>query len=119
MNTAQQIVDELEAYYGEISRQFDSDNPTELITKLERRCQLLARSAVLLADAQFVHDKARGEASEKAGDMAATALREHLTGACAYEARLLKLADRLNATIVHQIDSIRTMISYSKMVMNQ
>ena len=119
MNTAQEVVDELEAYYGEISNKFDSDNPTELITKLERRCQLLARSAVLLADAQFIHDRARGDASEKATELSATELREYLTGKCAYEARLLKLADRLNSTIVHQIDSIRTMISYTKMVMNQ
>ena len=117
MNTATEVSDELETYYDEISRKFDQDNPTELITHLERRCQLLARSAVLLADAQFIHDKARGEAASGV-DMPATALREYLLGKCADEARLLKLADRLNSTIVHQIDSIRTMISYTKQLMN-
>ena len=119
--TAQEIADELEDYYGQISSQIDKDNPTGLIDDLGKRCQLLARSAVLLADAQFIHNKARGAECNAPGvpEMTATLMREYLTGACASEARLVTLAERLNSTLVHQIDSIRTMISYTKMVMNQ
>ena len=118
--TAQEIADELDDYYGQISSPIDKDNPTGLIDDLGKRCQLLARSAVLLADAQFIHDKARGMECDAPGvaGMSATLMREYLTGACASEARLVTLAERLNSTLVHQVDSLRTMISYVKQTMN-
>lgn len=113
--TAVEMAKEIDGYYGFLSEAIDKDNPSGLVADLDRRCQILARSAVLLADAQRILDRARGEAAHKLPpDMSATLAREHLNFVCADEARLLKLADRLNATLVHQIDAIRSVLSWEK-----
>lgn len=112
--TKEALTQELAGLYKSIGMGFDKSSPETLMAELEYRCQWLARSAELVAEAQFIHDKARGAASEKYLDVSATVLREVLTRDCAEEARLLKLAERLNATLTHQIDAIRTVVSFEK-----
>jgi hypothetical protein len=92
--------------------------PSGMMDELEYRIEWLARSAELLADAQHAYDKARGEAAEAAWKLSlnATQGRDYITGQCADANRLLTLADKLNSTLVHQIDAIRTMLSYEKML---
>ena len=110
---ALKIAKEISEIYENISQPLDL-TPTGLIAELDHRCQWLARSSQLEADCQFIHARARGKACELYPKVSATVLKEFLSRDCAEEARLLKLADRLNSTIVHQMDSIRTLISYEK-----
>lgn len=112
--TKESLLEELSQLYKSIGMGFDRSSPETLIAEGEYRSQWLARSAELAAEAQFIHDKARGLASEKYMDVSATIMREFVGRDCADEARILKLAERLNATLVHQMDMIRTIISFEK-----
>ena len=85
-----------------------------LCTELDIASQKLARSAELLADAQFIADKKRGEVAEKNRDESATLLREIIVGELADENRLLKLCEKLNSALVHRIESIRSILSAEK-----
>lgn len=92
-----------------------STETEELPVELDNRCQWLARSAEIYAQVQYIHDKARGDAAEKHHKVSsATLLRELINRDTADEARVLTLAAKLNSTIVHQIDAIRTRLSYEK-----
>ena len=110
---ALKIAKEISEIYENVSQPLDL-TPTGLIAELDHRCQWLARSSQLEADCQFIHDRARGKNCEKYLKVTATIMRELLAKDCAEESRLLKLADRLNSTVTHQMDSIRTLISYEK-----
>lgn len=110
--------DEMSGLYDSIKNPIARD-PEGLLNELDYRCQWLARSAEILADCQGESDKARGEAAEKAYSMGfgGNLAKDFIAGLCHEQARMLKLAEKLNATLVHQIDSIRTMISYEKQQM--
>jgi hypothetical protein len=112
--TKEALLKEVSELYKSVGMGFDRSSPETLISEGEYRSQWLARSAELVGEAQFIHDKARGAASEKYMDVKATLMREFVGRDCADEARLLKLAERLNATITHQCDMIRTIISFEK-----
>lgn len=112
--TKEALVKEIGELYKSIGMGFDRSSPETLIAELDYRSQWLARSAELVGEAQFIHDTTRGKASEKYLDVSATVLREVLSRDCAEEAKILKLAERLNSTLTHQIDAIRTIISFEK-----
>lgn len=90
--------------------------PLALIDELDYRCAWLARSSELLADAQLSHDRKMGDESEKliSRDLSPSIVGTILRGLCAEEKRTLTLAERLNSTLVHQIDAIRSILSYEK-----
>lgn len=111
--TALELAEEIGQLYGLLKDGLDR-SPQGLLTELDTRCQWLARSAELEAEAQYIHDRARGEVSEKNPDLNATRLREVLSRDCADEARLVKLAERLHTTLCYQMDSIRSILSYEK-----
>jgi DNA-binding SARP family transcriptional activator len=110
---AEELAQELKSLYDSLGP-FDRGNIEGLMADLDYTNQWLSRSAELLAEAQYHHDKARGDASENHMDATATLLRELLGRDCASEARMLKLAERLNATLCHRIDSLRSLISLEK-----
>jgi len=56
----------------------------------------------------------KGEVAQKHLDETATVMRYLIDSETSTEARLCKHLDRLNSAIVHQIDAIRTQISYHK-----
>jgi hypothetical protein len=109
------IVDEIAGIYDRIKKPIARD-PVGLLDELEARCVWLARSAELVADCQGIADKARGVAAEKAYEMGygGNLAKDYITGVCCDETRLLRLAEKVNTTIMHQMDSIRTMVSFEK-----
>ena len=117
MPQGSQITDSLKLAM-ELSQIYESIKPeldkTQLLAELDYRCQWLARSGELIADAQYILDCKRGQVADKNNNLSATLLREVIARDCAEENRLYKLADRLNATLTHQIDALRTMISFEK-----
>jgi hypothetical protein len=84
--------------------------------ELDDRCQWLSRAAELLADAQSVLDARKGEVAQGLSGLKLShyLVKELMTGRVKDQARLHRLAERLNATIVHQIDSIRSILSFEK-----
>ena len=87
--------------------------------ELDERSQWLARSSELLAEAQYILDRKRGEEAERLTGFPPSVGREVLAGRSAEEARLHRLADRLNVTITHQLDAIRSVLSFEKSLATQ
>ena len=102
--------------YEEIEKPLAKGDPVGLMDDLDFRSQWLARSAQLLGDVQRMYDVKRGEAAQDAADrgLGGNLARDFIAGVCADENRLLTLAERLNSTLVHQIDAVRSMLSYEK-----
>ena len=111
--TALELEKEMSGLYESLKEPLDR-TPEGLLGELDFRCQWLARSSELRADAQFIMDEARGRAAEQYLDSSATVLREMINRDTAQENKLLVLADRLNATLTHQMDSIRSILSFEK-----
>lgn len=111
----QELVKEIDSLYESIKQPLDR-TPEGLLAELDFRCQWLARSAEIEAESQEYLDKKRGEEAEKANERGfnATTARDIINAQCSLEKRLYTLAERLNSTLVHQIDSIRSILSYEK-----
>jgi hypothetical protein len=112
---AVELSNEVSELYKSIKEPLDR-TPEGLVGELDFRGQWLARSAEILADAQIILDKKRGEVAESfVGTEESWNIVKHLIEAkCADEKKLYILSERLNATLVHQIDEIRTLLSYEK-----
>ena len=116
--TPEELTSELGLIYKRIGQPLSRDT-AGLMDELDDRCQWLARSSELLAEAQHILDKRRGEIAEENRELGAMILREILSSKSADETRLKNLADRLNATITHQVDAIRSILSFEKSLSNQ
>ena len=96
------------------------NEPAVLLDRLTMLNVYLARSGELKANIQFLYDLQQDKEINTLSvtDLQPMKLREVLKGKLALENYALNLADRLNATIVHQIDSIRSQLSYMKTELN-
>ena len=114
--TLQEITTELDKYYKVLQSNYNEGDGNALTEKLKHISIILAYSSELMAWAQFHVDNAKGEWAEKLHDegYSATVLSKILDSKIAQESRVLKLCDRLNSSCRHQIDSLRTQISYIK-----
>lgn len=110
------LAEEMGLLYEEIKKPISRGNPEGLMMDLDFRSQWLARSAEILAESQKIYDAKRGKAATEAVEqgLGGNSAKDYIVGECADENRLLVLADRLNSTLVHQIDAIRTLLSYEK-----
>lgn len=111
--TSEELGTEIRELYASIKLPLDR-TPEGLLAELDFRGQWLARSAELVAEAQYVLDEARGRVAEKYLKSSATVLREMINRDTASENRLRILADRLNATLTHQMDEVRSILSFEK-----
>ncbi len=94
--------------------------PNELIDRIEKLNILIAQSGKMLADAEWYRDEMinstimqtiKDAMEEK---LSASILNQYIKTAARDYVFLAKWIDRINATATHQIDSIRTVISYRK-----
>jgi hypothetical protein len=116
-----ELAETLTTLYDSIGPLPNSD-PGEIKMEIDYCNAWLAQSAQLVAEAQAMYDKERGEAAEAlAGrdDLSASAQRLVIDGRSSEKKRLLVLADRLNATLTHRISSALTLLSFAKQEMMQ
>lgn len=113
--TLEKLTEEIAGLYESIKSGLDR-TPQGLLAELDFRCQWLARSAELEAEAQHLLDKKRGEVAEELlpRDLPAHAMRMILEEKSSLERRIYTQAERLNSTLVHQIDAIRSILSFEK-----
>ena len=95
-----------------------SDDPKELIQRLTDINVYLARSGKLLSDAKAYQDEAIANVYAMHSDFvakvpAAIALK-FVSSQCAVTNQLVNWLDRINRTLVHSGDNIRTQISFAK-----
>jgi paraquat-inducible protein B len=113
---------ELDSIYKHIQETSINSDPEELKEELDQCSMYLARSSQLLADAEYFLNKAKGEAASKyaksitaPAKFNATESKYFIEGVTTLETRLHTMAERLNRTLTHRIDAIRSVLSYEKM----
>lgn len=95
-----------------------SDNPKELIERLTDINVYMARSGKMLADAKALQDaitaKVYDEHKEFIGRIPATVAMKFVSAQIVTANQLVNWLDRINRTLVHAGDNIRTQISFAK-----
>lgn len=94
--------------------------PNDLIERAENLAVLMAKSGQCLADARYIQDMvvngAIMEALQKAYEekLSPSTINKFVTTAARDNNHLVNWLDRINATATHQIDAIRSILSYRK-----
>jgi hypothetical protein len=93
-----------------------SENPEECVDRGLDLMAYLARTSKMLADAKYHQDQAvqNSIVAQLKLDVSPSILKKLIEGTCKRENYLVNWVDRLNSTIVHQLDFIRTVISKAK-----
>lgn len=98
--------------------------PNDLIERAENLAVLMAKSGQCLADARYIQEMvvngAIMEALQKAYEekLSPSTINKFVTTAARENNHLVNWLDRINATATHQIDAIRSILSYRKSEMN-
>lgn len=87
--------------------------------RLSRLCRLMARSGVMLAEAKSYLNEQRGKATEEVlekllGDVhiAKSVQSSLIDSACRERQMLVDKIERLNASITHQSENLRSLLAY-------
>lgn len=95
-----------------------SDNPKELIDRLTDINVYMARSGKLLADAKAHQDQVTANVYNEHIDfisrIPATVATKFVSSQCSTANQIVVWLDRINRTLVHAGDNIRTQISFAK-----
>jgi hypothetical protein len=115
MSKTEALLKELSTTYstlGELPR----GNPEGLMTELDYANQWLARSSEIVAEAEEILTKRRGDRADHyaSTNVTATYLRVFLARDCVIEEKVVSLAKRLVTTLTHRIESVRSLLSYEK-----
>lgn len=98
--------------------------PNDLIDRAETLSVLIAKSGHCLAEAKYIQDMIVNgtimEALKKSYEerLSPSTINKFVTTAARDQNYLVNLFDRLNSAAVHQLDGVRTIISYRKAEMN-
>ena len=122
LTTLKQVTDEIMNISQYLQERYNENEGNELMLRLTNLNIYLARSAEMVSKAQFFYDKAQGEKTEQVLlesrqedlKLSPTVIKKLVDGKCYVESAALKYSERLNRAITHQIDSIRTQLSYVK-----
>jgi hypothetical protein len=99
---------------------YDSQNPNDLIQRLEYLQILVAESGQLLAESKWYQDKivngAIVESLKQAYDksLSPSTINKYVNTTARDYNYLVNVFDRINSTATHQIDALRSIISYRK-----
>lgn len=94
--------------------------PNDLIDRAENLSMLIAKSGHCLADAKYNLDQRKNDSitialkEAMAGDWSISIIHKKIDALCKEENFLVTWFDRINSAAVHQLDGIRTIISYRK-----
>lgn len=120
------IPQEYEAKYYSLEKEADriqqfaencaSDDVNVLVDKLNDLNHFLARTAVMLPEAKMIHDKAMLDTylAYDFEKMPASVVNKMVASMCGESSRLVTWVERLNRTLVHIGENMRTQISFNK-----
>jgi len=101
-----------------------SDQEEGIIDRLELLQILMAQSGDCLANAKYLLDMRKNDSITQslkealAGDWSTTIIHKKIDALCREENFLVNRFDRINSSAVHQIDALRSILSYRKAQMN-
>jgi len=118
----EQLTERLNHIYKYCQATYDDKNGDLISGRLSELSSYLAESSNLLAWAQYYYDKIQGEEAEKLikeqGQteirISPTVFKQLINGRSINESKILKFTERINRTITHQIDILRSQLSYLK-----
>lgn len=95
------------------------DEPNNIMKRLEDLNILIAESGKALADAKYLQDKMVSEViknvlADQNYNMSASTLNTYVKSLAKDYNYMVNVLDRINATATHQIDSLRSILSYKK-----
>jgi len=112
---ATELMGELSEMYAYCQTTYSERNGDEMSNRLQYLSSYLSRSAEIMCEAREILDGKEGYWSEMAPpEMNATRFRGWLKGKVQTEQKIYNMAERLNASIVHLMDALRTQISRLK-----
>ena len=95
-----------------------SEQPEEALERGNDLLVYLARSGKMLSDAKYWQDQAKKESIlndlQDKLDLSPSIFKELLQASLKRENYLVNWVERINRTCVHQIDFLRTIVSYAK-----
>ncbi len=116
-----EIANEIKSINDYCCEDYQTDGEV-LIKRITKLNIYLARSAELLSLSQYLLDVKMGMEAEKVEEklpgIAPTKLKTLLSSLVAKEGKVLKFCERTNRVISHQLDSIRSQLSYIKVELN-
>jgi hypothetical protein len=101
-----------------------SDQEEGIIDRLELLQILMAQSGDCLANAKYLLDLRKNDSITQslkealAGDWSTTIIHKKIDALCREENFLVNRFDRINSSAVHQIDALRSILSYRKAQMS-
>jgi len=101
-----------------------SDQEEGIIDRLELLQILMAQSGDCLANAKYLLDMRKNDSITQslkdalAGDWSTTIIHKKIDALCREENFLVNRFDRINSSAVHQIDALRSILSYRKAQMS-
>lgn len=120
LTRAEKIEEELADIQQFLESEYMSDNPTACKERLTILSQHMARSGKLKADAEHHYSTMYNGAVMSAlkqlaeATMSTSTINEYIKSMCRDYKQLVVWSDRTNRACVHQIDVLRTIVSFSK-----
>lgn len=98
------------------AQSYPTDDPNVMVGRLTDLNRFMARTAMMLAEAKLIQDKAMFDAylAYDFTGMPASAVNKMVASMCGEANMLVNWIDRLNRTLVHIGENMRTQISFSK-----
>lgn len=116
--TEEEILEEITDIAGFCEVTYDQTNGEELSERLTNLNVYLARTAQLEVEATALYDARLADVTIRIADIyktfGATERKNIANGEISTHKKLVELCERLNKTIVHSIDGIRSQLSYLK-----
>ena len=119
MRTIEQLKETAERMQAYLEKKPGTE-PNDLIERAENLNVLIAQSGSCLADAKYLQDivvnGAIMEALQKAYEerLSPSTINKFVTTAAKDQNYLVNFFDRINSSAVHQLDSLRSILSYRK-----
>ena len=94
--------------------------PNDIISRIENMAVLIAKSGECLADAKYYLDQRKNDAIELTLTMAKkdgwsiSIIHKKIDALCKDDNYLVNKLDRINAAATHQLDGLRSILSYRK-----
>lgn len=123
MKTQEQIVNYIARIYEIVQSTYNDKDGNTLVERITLLNQYLAYTSELMADAKFYLDAKKGKVSEeifsdeKFKNLSPTKSKSLIEGRCALENRIYVRVERLNRTVTHQLEGLRSQLSFLKQQM--
>jgi hypothetical protein len=114
LDQLQTILTEVSEINKELCTGYNERMPEPILDKMTELSIHLGRTNELFADVEYLLNVAKGEASEKITTTNVTRYKDEMNKEVAQYIKVWRFVERVNASIVHILDVLRSQLSYHK-----